>query len=93
MLDAPPPPSHPCDVSRVDFASYLADIATPFVRFTDVCLHASIELAASNAEGAPATSGLAAYLREVLALFFKEDFVLEDGPIFKATYPLGDGTL
>ncbi|EES11829.1 vacuolar protein sorting-associated protein 54, chloroplastic [Sorghum bicolor] len=92
---APPPPSHPCEVTRADFAPYLAAVSDPFARFADIRLHASAELAASSdAEGAPAaSSGLAACLREVPALFFKEDFALEDGPTFQAACPLDDDAL
>ncbi|XP_040379050.1 vacuolar protein sorting-associated protein 54, chloroplastic [Oryza brachyantha] len=93
LPDAPPPPSHPCEVSRADFAPYLAAVADPFARFADIRLHASAELAASEDGGAPASSGLAACLREVPALFFKEDFALEDGPTFEAACPLGDDAL
>ncbi|KAL6841037.1 hypothetical protein ACP4OV_029006 [Aristida adscensionis] len=39
------------------------------------------------------SSGLAACLREVPALFFKEDFALEDGPTFSAACPLADDSL
>uniref|UniRef100_A0A0D3FT24 Vacuolar protein sorting-associated protein 54 C-terminal domain-containing protein n=1 Tax=Oryza barthii TaxID=65489 RepID=A0A0D3FT24_9ORYZ len=53
------------------------------------------ELAESQdgAAAGPAASGLAACLREVPALFFKEDFALEDGATFKAACPLGDAAL
>ncbi|KAJ1270328.1 hypothetical protein BS78_06G045400 [Paspalum vaginatum] len=89
------PPSHPCEVTRADFAPYLAAVSDPFARFADIRLHATAELAASSdAEGAPAaSSGLAACLREVPALFFKEDFALEDGPTFQAACPLDDDAL
>ncbi|KAK3145254.1 hypothetical protein QOZ80_4AG0326290 [Eleusine coracana subsp. coracana] len=92
---APPPPSHPCDVTRADFAPYLAAVSEPFARFADIRLHANAELAASSSEdgGPAASSGLAACLREVPALFFKEDFALEDGPTFRAACPLDDGVL
>uniref|UniRef100_A0ACD5YB66 Uncharacterized protein n=1 Tax=Avena sativa TaxID=4498 RepID=A0ACD5YB66_AVESA len=94
--DAPPVPSHPCEVSRADFAPYLAAVADPFARFADIRLHANAELAASD-DGAPtsssSSSGLAACLREVPALFFKEDFALEEGATFEAACPLGDGAL
>ncbi|AQK42830.1 vacuolar protein sorting-associated protein 54, chloroplastic [Zea mays] len=92
---APPPPSHPCEITRADFAPYLAAVSDPFARFADIRLHAHAELAASSdAEGAPAaSSGLAACLREVPALFFKEDFALEDGPTFQAACPLDDDAL
>uniref|UniRef100_A0A0E0KN79 Vacuolar protein sorting-associated protein 54 C-terminal domain-containing protein n=1 Tax=Oryza punctata TaxID=4537 RepID=A0A0E0KN79_ORYPU len=95
LPDAPPPPSHPCDVSRADFAPYLAAVADPFARFADIRLHASAEELAESQDGAaaPAGSGLAACLREVPALFFKEDFALEDGATFKAACPLGDDAL
>uniref|UniRef100_A0A0E0P5Z0 Vacuolar protein sorting-associated protein 54 C-terminal domain-containing protein n=1 Tax=Oryza rufipogon TaxID=4529 RepID=A0A0E0P5Z0_ORYRU len=92
----PPPPPHPCDVSRADFAPYLAAVADPFGRFADIRLHASAEELAESQDGAaagPAASGLAACLREVPALFFKEDFALEDGATFKAACPLGDAAL
>ncbi|XP_052151999.1 vacuolar protein sorting-associated protein 54, chloroplastic [Oryza glaberrima] len=92
----PPPPPHPCDVSRADFAPYLAAVADPFARFADIRLHASAEELAESQDGAaagPAASGLAACLREVPALFFKEDFALEDGATFKAACPLGDAAL
>ncbi|XP_034601728.1 vacuolar protein sorting-associated protein 54, chloroplastic isoform X3 [Setaria viridis] len=92
---APTPPSHPCEVTRADFAPYLAAVSDPYARFADIRLHATAELAASSdAEGAPAaSSGLAACLREVPALFFKEDFALEDGPTFQAACPLDDDGL
>lgn len=92
---AAPPPSHPCEVTRADFAPYLAAVSDPFARFADIRLHANAELAASSdAEGAPAaSSGLAACLREVPALFFKEDFALEEGPTFQAACPLDDDAL
>ncbi|CAN6227264.1 unnamed protein product [Urochloa humidicola] len=91
----PTPPSHPCEVTRADFAPYLAAVSDPYARFADIRLHATAELAASSdAEGAPAApSGLAACLREVPALFFKEDFALEDGPTFQAACPLDDDGL
>jgi vacuolar protein sorting-associated protein 54 len=91
---APTPPSHPCEVTRADFAPYLAAVSDPYARFADIRLHATAELAASSdPEGAPAaSSGLAACLREVPALFFK-DFALEDGPTFQAACPLDDDGL
>ncbi|XP_062225215.1 vacuolar protein sorting-associated protein 54, chloroplastic-like [Phragmites australis] len=95
LTDAvPPPPSHPCEVTRADFAPYLAAVSEPLARFADIRLHANAELAASDdASAAPASSGLAACLREVPALFFKEDFALEDGPTFRAACPLDDDGL
>jgi vacuolar protein sorting-associated protein 54 len=93
---APLPPSHPCDVTRADFAPYLAAVSEPFARFADIRLHANAELAASSSEEGTrvaSSSGLAACLREVPALFFKEDFALEDGPTFRAACPLDDGAL
>ncbi|KAL6841038.1 hypothetical protein ACP4OV_029007 [Aristida adscensionis] len=92
---APPPPARPCDVTRADFAPYLAAVSDPFARFADIRLHATAELAASDdaAAASSSSSGLAACLREVPALFFKEDFALEDGPTFSAACPLGDDSL
>ncbi|KAG8064044.1 hypothetical protein GUJ93_ZPchr0004g39744 [Zizania palustris] len=51
LPDALPPPSHPGEVSRANFAPYLAAVADPFARFTD--------------GGAPASSGLAACRRSL----------------------------
>ncbi|KAL6650281.1 hypothetical protein ACP70R_009206 [Stipagrostis hirtigluma subsp. patula] len=101
LPDAAPPPSpRPCDVTRADFAPYLAAVSEPFARFADIRLHASAELAAASSSSsedgaapAAASSGLAACLREVPALFFKEDFALEDGPTFSAACPLDDDAL
>jgi vacuolar protein sorting-associated protein 54 len=92
---APPPPSHPCDVTRADFAPYLASVSEPFARFADIRLHANAELAACTSEEGTtaASSALAACLREVPALFFKEDFALEDGPTFRAACPHDDDAL
>ncbi|XP_037480339.1 vacuolar protein sorting-associated protein 54, chloroplastic-like, partial [Triticum dicoccoides] len=64
----------------------------------DVRLHATAELAlAASDDGAPAaaspSSGLAACLREVPALFFKEDFALEEGATFEAACPLAEPAL
>jgi vacuolar protein sorting-associated protein 54 len=80
-------PSHPCDLSRADFAPYLAAVADPFSRFADIRLHTTAELATPSSP----SSGLAACLREVPALFFKEDFALEDGATFESACPLADG--
>ncbi|CAM0907923.1 unnamed protein product [Alopecurus aequalis] len=96
LPDAPPAPSHPCEVSRADFAPYLAAVADPFARFADIRLHANAELAdasddSSNPTSPSSSSGLAACLREVPALFFKEDFALEEGATFESACPLADG--
>ncbi|XP_021678913.2 vacuolar protein sorting-associated protein 54, chloroplastic isoform X3 [Hevea brasiliensis] len=78
------------DLSRSDFQSYLSSIAEPYHRFEDVRNHASkeenLDLESIGGQG----EALVACLREVPALYFKEDFALEDGPTFRAACPFSN---
>lgn len=78
------------DLSRSDFQSYLSSIAEPYHRFEDVRNHTSkeenLDLESIGGQG----EALVACLREVPALYFKEDFALEDGPTFRAACPFSN---
>lgn len=74
------------DVTRSDFQSYLAPISEPYGRFEDIRNHTSkenIDLESIGGQG----EALVACLREVPALYFKEDFALEDGGTFRGACP------
>ncbi|KAF3452422.1 hypothetical protein FNV43_RR02855 [Rhamnella rubrinervis] len=72
-----------CDVSRSDFQPYLASISDSYHRFQDIQNHASKEsLDLDNLGGQG--EALVACLREVPALYFKEDFALEEGATFRS---------
>lgn len=73
------------DVSRADFQPYLASISEHYARFHDIQQHESRE--GENSHFAGQGEALVACLREVPALYFKEDFKLEDGGTFKAACP------
>ncbi|XP_062162661.1 vacuolar protein sorting-associated protein 54, chloroplastic isoform X3 [Alnus glutinosa] len=80
-----------CEVSRSDFQSYLASISEPYHRFEDIRKHASkenVDLENIGGQG----EALVACLREVPALYFKEDFALEDGATFRAACPFSNVT-
>lgn len=91
------PPSS--DLTRSDFHSYLSSILDSYSRFEDIREHSSKEaLALVNVasedpdDAVPSGQGdaLVACLREVPALYFKEDFALEDGPTFRAACPFSN---
>ncbi|CAL5410861.1 unnamed protein product [Camellia sinensis] len=74
------------EVSRSDFQQYLASISEPYGRFEDIRNHSnkeSVDLESIGGQG----EALVACLREVPALYFKEDFALEDGGTFRAACP------
>ncbi|XWS18010.1 hypothetical protein CRYUN_Cryun32bG0005500 [Craigia yunnanensis] len=75
------------DLARSDFQSYLSSISDSYHRFEDIRNHTTKEqtLDVDNIGEA-----LVACLREVPALYFKEDFALEDGPTFRAACPFTD---
>lgn len=73
------------DVSRADFQPYLASVSEHYARFHDIKQHESRE--GENSHFAGQGEALVACLREVPALYFKEDFKLEDGGTFKAACP------
>uniref|UniRef100_A0A5B7C787 Vacuolar protein sorting-associated protein 54 C-terminal domain-containing protein n=1 Tax=Davidia involucrata TaxID=16924 RepID=A0A5B7C787_DAVIN len=74
------------EVNRSDFQQYLASISEPYGRFEDIRNHSnkeSVDLESIGGQG----EALVACLREVPALYFKEDFALEDGGTFRAACP------
>ncbi|KAM3361692.1 vacuolar protein sorting-associated protein 54, chloroplastic isoform X1 [Capsicum galapagoense] len=71
------------DIRVPYFQSYLSSISEPFARFHDIQQHAKLE----SLEDQDDQNALVACLKEVPALFFKEDFELEDGATFKAACP------
>ncbi|XP_024963316.1 vacuolar protein sorting-associated protein 54, chloroplastic-like [Cynara cardunculus var. scolymus] len=88
---APPPANKTpgSEISRSEFTSYLSSISEHHSRFEDIRNHSNKE---SRDEDAPdhherAGEALVACLREVPALYFKEDFSLEDGATFRAACP------
>ncbi|KAK4710735.1 hypothetical protein R3W88_005248 [Solanum pinnatisectum] len=66
-----------------DFQSYLSSISDAYARFHDIQQHARFE----SLEDQDDQNALVACLKEVPALYFKEDFELEDGATFKAACP------
>lgn len=79
------------DPSRSDFQPYLSSISGPHGRFEDIRNHTNKESIVDDDSAAEAGFGqgeaLVACLREVPALYFKEDFALEEGPTFRAACP------
>ncbi|MCD7462684.1 hypothetical protein HAX54_049099 [Datura stramonium] len=74
-----PLPKPGSDITRTDFLPYITSFSDPFARFHDIQQHSKSSLLDDqNGENA-----LVACLREVPALYFKEDFQLEDGVMFK----------
>ncbi|XP_055803079.1 vacuolar protein sorting-associated protein 54, chloroplastic-like isoform X2 [Solanum dulcamara] len=78
-----PLPKPGSDITRTDFLPYITSFSDPFTRFHDIQKHSKFSLLDDqNGENA-----LVACLREVPALYFKEDFQLKDGATFKAACP------
>lgn len=75
------------DVNRANFQPYLASISDSYTRFEDIRNHSSKENVESVENIGGQGEALVACLREVPALYFKEDFQLEDGATFKAACP------
>ncbi|KAL0907629.1 hypothetical protein M5K25_022048 [Dendrobium thyrsiflorum] len=75
------------DVSRGEFQPYLSAIFESYSRFEDVRKHTSRETGDAIAESRGHGEALVSCLREVPALFFKEDFALEEGAMFRAACP------
>ncbi|KAK6916081.1 Vacuolar protein sorting-associated protein 54, C-terminal, partial [Dillenia turbinata] len=94
---APLVPKQPfLDVNKSNFHPYLASISDALGRFEDIRNHEIKErsdlewqLMVSEEDGGVQGQGeaLVACLREVPALYFKEDFALQDGATFKAACP------
>ncbi|KAJ0082814.1 hypothetical protein Patl1_11580 [Pistacia atlantica] len=79
------------DLTRSDFQPYLSTISESYHRFEDIRNHASkesIDLESIGGQG----EALVACLREVPALYFKEDFALSEGATFRAACPFSNVT-
>lgn len=74
------------EVTRFDFNNYTALISDSFHRFEDIRNHSSKENGGLDSIGGQGEA-LVACLREVPALYFKEDFALEEGATFRAACP------
>ncbi|KAI3824685.1 hypothetical protein L1987_06154 [Smallanthus sonchifolius] len=81
------------EISRSDFTSYVSSISDHHSRFEDIRNHSNKESKDEDAidQHERAGEALVACLREVPALYFKEDFALEDGATFRAASPLPNG--
>ncbi|KAL0012003.1 hypothetical protein SO802_007111 [Lithocarpus litseifolius] len=76
------------ELTRSDFSTYFSSISDSYHRFEDIRNHSTkdLESSASDSQG-HGGEALVACLREVPALYFKEDFALEDGATFRAACP------
>ncbi|XP_074282397.1 vacuolar protein sorting-associated protein 54, chloroplastic isoform X2 [Silene latifolia] len=84
----------PINTSRpdldTDFRTYLSSISDQYSRFEDIRNHTTKETEEtdkSQGGGGGQGEALVACLRQVPALYFKEDFQLEDGATFRAACP------
>ncbi|XP_075497649.1 LOW QUALITY PROTEIN: vacuolar protein sorting-associated protein 54, chloroplastic-like [Primulina tabacum] len=86
LSSAPKPGS---ELSRSDFAPYLSSIYESHSRFVDILKQHDRDDLGLDGNLTPTAAGeaLVACLREVPALYFKEDFELEDGATFKTACP------
>ena len=75
------------DTNKSDFQPYIASISEHYARFEDICNHSSKESVDVVESIGGQGEALVACLREVPALYFKEDFQLEDGATFRAACP------
>ncbi|XP_037491893.1 vacuolar protein sorting-associated protein 54, chloroplastic isoform X2 [Jatropha curcas] len=80
------------ELNRSDFQNYLSSIAEAYNRFEDIRNHSSKEENLDFESNGGQGEALVACLREVPALYFKEDFALEDGPTFRAACPFSNVT-
>ncbi|MCD7465187.1 Vacuolar protein sorting-associated protein 54 [Datura stramonium] len=71
------------DTRLPDFQSYLSSISDPYARFHDIQQHTRFE----SLDDKNDQNSLVACLKEVPALYFREDFELQDGATFKAACP------
>ncbi|CAA2934422.1 vacuolar sorting-associated 54, chloroplastic isoform X1 [Olea europaea subsp. europaea] len=76
------------EITRSEFLSYLSSVSEPHSRFQDILKQhdRDHQVLDGVSEGA-ASEALVACLREVPALYFKEDFELEDGATFREACP------
>ncbi|GLU17466.1 hypothetical protein SLE2022_338320 [Rubroshorea leprosula] len=77
------------DLARSDFHGYVSSISESYHRFEDIQKHATKESLDVDSIGGQGEA-LVACLREVPALYFKEDFALEDGATFRAACPFAN---
>ncbi|KAJ9565429.1 hypothetical protein OSB04_001395 [Centaurea solstitialis] len=83
------------EITRSEFLPYLSSISDHHSRFQDIRNHSNKERKNIDDENNPpdhhtherAGEALVACLREVPALYFKEDFSLEEGATFRAACP------
>ncbi|CAL9003731.1 unnamed protein product [Prunus brigantina] len=80
------PKSASDSVTRSDFQPYLASISDHYNRFEDIINHVKKENSDIDSIGGQGEA-LVACLREVPALYFKEEFALEDGATFRSACP------
>lgn len=73
-------------VTRSDFQPYVASISDHYNRFEDIINHVKKENLDVDSIGGQGEA-LVACLREVPALYFKEDFALEEGATFRSACP------
>uniref|UniRef100_A0A1J3FES5 Vacuolar protein sorting-associated protein 54, chloroplastic n=1 Tax=Noccaea caerulescens TaxID=107243 RepID=A0A1J3FES5_NOCCA len=78
------------ELTRSDFHGYVSSISESHGRFEDIRNHTREESSGFDQESH--VSGLAACLREVPSLYFKEDFALEDGATFRSACPFSSLT-
>ncbi|KAL9240224.1 hypothetical protein vseg_014469 [Gypsophila vaccaria] len=85
---APIPIPIPIPTSKPDdFQPYLSSISEHYARFQDIRDHTFNEDVEEGGGGGGGGEALVACLREVPALYFKEDFHLEDGATFQSACP------
>ncbi|KAH9795933.1 vacuolar protein sorting-associated protein 54 [Citrus sinensis] len=88
---APLIPKSTSELNRSDFQTYLSSISDSYHRFEDIRKHASKESVDVENIGGQGEA-LVACLREVPALYFKEDFSLSEGATFRAACPFSNVT-
>lgn len=79
------------EINKSQFQAYLLSIFEQFSRFNDIQSHrireSGVEFDQTGGGGVGQGEALVACLRQVPALYFKEDFQLEDGGTFRAACP------
>ncbi|GER43262.1 vacuolar protein sorting [Striga asiatica] len=85
----PPPPKPGSEITRSDFVPYVSSVSDSHSRFVDILRQHDRDHQGQDGpfSGGSAGEALVACLREVPALYFKEDFQLEDGATFRAACP------
>ncbi|KAK4421009.1 Vacuolar protein sorting-associated protein 54, chloroplastic [Sesamum alatum] len=85
----PSVPKPGSEITRSDFTPYLSSVSESHSRFVDILKQHDRDHQVQDGSftGGAAGEALVACLREVPALYFKEDFQLEDGATFRAACP------